>query len=228
MIIMCGRITITVSQEHLEKRFEAKFSGELPYSPRFNATPMQMLPTIVYNDYDRRIEFMRWGLQPVWWKQESRSLINIRKETLGEKNTFAYLLENQRCLVLADGFYEWKREGKTKVPYWICLKSGGPFAFPGVWEVDKDRKTEKKIQAFSIFTTEPNALVCKIHNRMPCILGRDDENKWLDRSVSQSDLIKLLKAYPAGDMETVEVSQHVNSPGLDNPILIEPVKRLFA
>jgi len=134
---MCGRFTLTANQEQVEKRFGLKHKGR--YAPRFNIAPTQDVP-VIWNPQTPQFTRLKWGMTPVWWQAKARSLINIRRETLEQKTTFRYLLAHQRCLVPADGFYEWQRRGRMSQPLYFTLEKHGIFAFPALWEDEKDRQ----------------------------------------------------------------------------------------
>ncbi len=162
---------------------------------------------------------MHWGLIPSWAKDPSigNKMINARAETLLEKPSFKRLVGKRRCLVLTDGFYEWRKEGKRKVPMRMLLKTRELFAFAGLW--DRWKKPDgNEFQSFTIITIDANDLLRPIHDRMPVILGRDGEEKWLNPDLKDpSELLPLLKPYPSELMEAYDVSPLVNSPRNDRP-----------
>lgn len=218
---MCGRFTIISTQEAIEQRFRANFADSI-YHPRYNAAPSQTLPVILNTD-PGEIRMLKWGINPVWLKKISRKdgLINIRAETLKEKKTFAGDLEKRRCLVIADSFYEWKKEGSKKVPYRILLKTEQPFSFAGLWETNED-SDGKKIETFAIITTTPNKMMEEIHNRMPVILNANDESTWLNPEVPAKAVLSLLRPYRSEKMKSYTVSDYVNRAAFDTPALILP------
>jgi putative SOS response-associated peptidase YedK len=213
---MCGRMTLATEEEVLAVRFHAKPTETI--GQHFNAYPNHdkyKLPVITEEEPDKILMFY-WGLVPVWWKQGERGLINVKYETLRDKKTFHKDLAERRCLVLADGFYEWKGESGHKTPYYIHLKSGEPFAFAGVSETNK--VGGKELQNFAIITTAPNELMRSIHNRMPVILNRDAEAAWLNPDTSPEEALDILADPVAADeMEAYTVSSKVNRPGFDRP-----------
>src|SRR5262245_58781174 len=148
--------------------------------------------------------------------------MNARAETVATNPTFRQAFKSKRCLVLADGFYEWKRAGKSKVPYRISLKHGEPFAFAGIWSAVHD-PLGQPYTTFAIITTEANALVAQVHNRMPVMLQARDEARWLDTRVPLEDIQALLIPYPAEFLTLAEVSRKVNSPAHNMPDLLQPV-----
>lgn len=210
---MCGRFSITNNADALENRFGAKFEGG--YRPRYNAAPSQSLP-VIFNEDEHTIRFARWGLLSEWAKKIRRDgIINVRTDTLVEKPTFKSDLRERRCLILSDGFYEWYRHGTYKTPYRFVLRSGEPFAFAGIWEENRTPAGEP-VRTFAIVTTEANGLVRRIHDRMPVILPRYSEHKWLE----EGD-VSLLRPYVAKEMKAYRVSTALNSARVDEPVLIE-------
>ena len=222
-VAMCGRFSLIAGIGELQERFD--FDGEgLEYAPRFNIAPTQEVLTVVGGE-SRRGGFMRWGLIPPWTKDLStgRPMINARAETVAERPAFRNALRRRRCLVLADGFYEWQMSGSRRRPMRVVMRSREPFAVAGLWETWRDPEGEV-VPSCTIITTEANDLLRPIHERMPVILSRDDEDFWLD--VGESDptaLADVLKPYPADAMEAYEVSSLVNSYVNDRPEVIEPV-----
>ena len=220
---MCGRYSLTADLGELAGRFE--FDGDWEaFERRYNIAPTQEVLTVVGGE-ERRGGYMRWGLIPHWAKDPKigSRMINARAETVAEKPSFRNALRRRRCLVLADGFYEWRRVGKTKTPMRIVMRSGEPFAFAGLWETWKDPEGTV-IPSCTIITTTPNDLLNAIHNRMPVILHRDIEDFWLDESVDDPvALTSVLTPCPDDVMEFYEVSALVNSVANKGPEVIEPV-----
>lgn len=220
---MCGRFTLTADVIALQATFPwLNIPAEI--TPRYNIAPTQPV-AVVPNDGKNQLDFYTWGLIPSWAKdpQIGGRLINARAETLAEKPAFRVAFRRRRCLVLADGFYEWQQtKGGPKTPMYIRLASGEPFAFAGLWEVwnSSDGST---ILSCTIITTDPNELMEKIHNRMPVILPRDAYPIWLDPGEQNpSQLSGLLRPYPADEMQAYPVSRLVNSPSNDSPQCIIP------
>ncbi len=197
--------------------------------PRYNVAPTQPAPTVL-NDGARALTFSRWGLIPFWAKDPDigNRMINARVETVHQKPAFRSAFKKQRCLVVADGFYEWTAVPgqRRKQPMYIRLKSGAPFAFAGLWDRWRNPANPdgEPIISCTIITSEPNALVEQYHNRMAVILPPEHYEAWLDPAERSPDaLFPLLKPFPAELMEAYPVSTRVNSPAYDDPSLIEPV-----
>ena len=219
---MCGRFTLTTDLDRLQERFAFR-ATELSYAPRYNIAPTQPVLTLIKEE-EYRAGFLRWGLIPSWAKDAAIGdrMINARAETVAEKPSFRRALQKRRCLVLADGFYEWRKEGKKKTPLYIALKSREPFSFAGLWETWQSPAGET-IRSCTIITTTPNTLMESIHNRMPVILPREAEALWLDQTIEDPQmLLPLLTPYIAKAMEAYAVSPLVNSPRNDTPACIEP------
>ncbi|GLH62255.1 SOS response-associated peptidase [Parageobacillus sp. G301] len=219
---MCGRFSLTVGIEQLQSLFGFGYSENI--APRFNIAPSQQVLTVMEEDGARIGKMMKWGLVPSWandpkigWK-----MINARAETVDEKASFRRAIKRRRCLILADGFYEWKKEGEKKIPYRFTLQNEQPFAFAGLWETwDKHGET---LYTCTIITTKANELVGMIHDRMPVILPQEWHDAWLDPKLEDTDYIKsLLQPYPAEEMKMYEVSTIVNSPKNDVADCIKPV-----
>ncbi len=224
---MCGRYTLTSDTERIEERFVCNASA-LSYTSRYNIAPTQPVLALINNEDNtqRRAEFLRWGLIPSWAKDPSigNKMINARSETLAEKPSFKRALRKRRCLIVADGFYEWKKEGKTKTPMYIGLQSREPFAFAGLWEKWVAESGET-IHSCTIITTTPNSLMESIHHRMPVILPREAESVWLDRTIEDpASLLPLLAPYPAETMDAYAVSTLVNSPRNDSADCLKPLE----
>jgi putative SOS response-associated peptidase YedK len=221
---MCGRYTLSTDLKQVAKRFGAA-TDEIPsIVPRYNIAPTQSV-IVVSDDGKRTVKQMRWGLIPSWAKDPSigNRMINARAETLAEKPAFRAALKKRRCIIPADGFFEWKKLGTVKQPLHIVLKSREPFGFAGLWEHWTSPEGEE-ILSCTIITTEANELLKAVHDRMPVILTRDAEAVWLDPKIQEPEkLLPLLKHYPADQMEYYPVSQQVNSPAVDKPSNIEPL-----
>ena len=196
----------------------------ISYEPRYNIAPTQQVLTVVNDEGENQARLMRWGLIPFWAKDAKigNKMINARSETLAESKVFKQPLQQQRCLILADGFYEWFKEGKQKTPMRIVLKTGEPFAFAGLWSRWKFPDGEP-IHSCTIITTKPNGLVEPIHDRMPVILSPEAAPVWLDPGINDPDrLSKLLIPYPSDEMKAYAVLDAVNSSRSDTPECIQP------
>lgn len=221
---MCGRYFISLQYDELQAAFP-DFAPPSTWQPRYNIAPTQPVP-VVANDGQQRISLYLWGLMPAWAKDPSigSRLINARAETLAEKPAFRAAFRRRRCLVLANGFYEWQvvPGQRTKMPLAIRLRSGEAFAFAGLWELW--RPDDTPLFTCTIITTEPNALLAPIHNRMPVILPRSAYAAWLDPAEREPrDLQALLAPYPAEEMLAYPVSTLVNNPANDTPACIAAV-----
>ena len=221
---MCGRFTLSVDPADLQEAFP-EFTFPAQVAPRFNIAPSQPI-LVVANDGTNKADFFVWGLVPSWAKDPTigSHLINARSETLAEKPAFRSAYKYHRCLIFANGFFEWQAQpgGKSKVPHFIRLNSEKPFAFAGLWE-HWQSPDGSEIKSATIITTEPNELMSPIHNRMPVILPKGAYAQWLDSAPhNASDLQGLLIPYPAEDMKAFPVSTGVNSPANDRPEIILP------
>lgn len=224
IITVCGRFSLISSEELIRRIFRI---NRAPVQMRFNIAPSQEAPVIhiKYGDDLRELTNMRWGLVPSWAKDKSigNRLINAQCEGLFEKPSFRKAAIVRRCLVPADGFFEWKKEGKSKQPYYIHMKDKMPFAFAGLWETWTDESEETPLLSFTVITTEPNDLVKPIHNRMPVILAPDCYDQWLDPDNQSPEFITpLLRPYNAEEMALYPVGAVVNNPRNDCPECIEP------
>ncbi len=223
---MCGRFTLALDTEALRQAFPWLTLPEHDLRPRYNIAPTQPV-AVVINNHPQQLDFFAWGLIPPWAKDPTigSRLINARAETLAEKPAFRNAYRRRRCLILADGFYEWRKEAGTarKTPMYIRLKSGEPFAFAGLWEVWNSPLGDVVLSC-TIITTTANDLVATIHDRMPVILPREAYDHWLDPEERRpAELAPLLKPYAAEEMEAYAVSTQVNSPAYDGPECILPV-----
>ena len=226
---MCGRITLSTDKDDIQSRWgfiDPSTVLDL-IKPRYNISPSQKSHVVTVKDDQRVLNMMSWGLVPFWAKEVSigYKLINAKAETLSEKSSFRKPFKDKRCLVLADGFYEWKKpDKKTKIPFRFVLKNREPFAFAGLWDTWKDPNNWEELLTFTIITTSANELMSPIHDRMPFILHEKDESKWLDPEFKDTEMLKsLLQPYPYDMMEAYEVSSIVNSPKNDSLKCIEPV-----
>jgi putative SOS response-associated peptidase YedK len=216
---MCGRYTDTKRDKQFLVRMGIE-QAEIDFVPRYNLAPTQTAPVIAWHEDGRpELRRSRWGLIPFWAKDEKigSSLINARAEGIATKPAFRTSFRKKRCVVLADGFFEWQKVPGGKQPVYIHLKSGEPFVFGGLW----DRWQE--LETFSIITVEPNELLSSVHTRMPLILPPENIERWLDPKTSAEELASLLRPYAADRMEFFPVSRQVNTPRIDSPELIQRV-----
>lgn len=208
---MCGRYTLITDIKKVAESFGV---DPLPTnSPRYNIAPTQDIVAILKNG-TAHMSTLRWGLIPAWAKDESigSRMINARAETLAEKPSFKSLLRGKRCLVVADGFYEWRTEGKSKTPMYITLQDNQPFAFAGLWDIWK-APDGQQVQSCTIITTEPNELMATIHNRMPAILRPGAYEDWLNPQLRDEHVLThYLQPYPTELMKARPVSKLVNNP----------------
>lgn len=217
---MCGRFSFSYSQRIIEELFDIEMDPE-EYKPRYNCAPSQNL-AVISNENPKKLSFYKWGLIPFWAKDISigNKMINAKAETILEKPSFKQSFKSRRCLVLADSFYEWKQD-KDKMPYRILLKNEEPFAMAGIWDKWKDAEG-KELHSFSIITTEANELMKELHHRMPVILSRSDQKKWLESSDSDF-LVSLLRPFNSDEMQAYPVSKLVNSPRNDTAELHQQI-----
>lgn len=220
---MCGRFTLTRTTDEVARRFGAD-AGQFRFPLQYNIAPTQIVAAVRQNGA-RTLEAFQWGLIPFWARdpQIGSRLINARAETLAEKPAFKHALTRRRCLIPSDGFYEWKKEGRSRQPVYIRRRDGALFAFAGLWETWESPEGEVR-RTCVIITVEPNALLVGIHNRMPAILTLDNEAVWLDPGEkSLARLLSCLTPYPAQEMEYYPVSRLVNSPANDSPECLRPL-----
>jgi len=219
---MCGRITFHRSPAELRRMFNLDVTPNLP--ARYNIAPSADVPVVrLRADGARELVQLRWGLVPFWAKElkVGYKMSNARAETVAEKPSYRDAFKKRRCLVVADGYYEWQGE-TPKQPWWIRLKSGEPFGFAGLWESWKSPDGET-IETTTIITTEPNPYLATIHDRMPVILAPEDHDAWLAPDAPADRLKALLRPYPAEEMTAHKVGRTVNNARNDSPSLIEAV-----
>jgi putative SOS response-associated peptidase YedK len=226
---MCGRYLLKAPADALRRAFG--FVEQPNLMPRYNIAPTQDAPVIRERREpkgERTLQLLRWGLIP-WFAEDMKGgakLINARAESVATKASFREAFRKRRCLVLADGFYEWRAEGKQKQPYLIQRRDREPFAFAGLWErwIPKSQPPEPPyIDSFTIVTTRANALLKPLHDRMPVILAPEDYARWLDRGSGEADLRARLHPAPEDLLAYVAVSPRVNAAAPDDAGLIEPV-----
>jgi len=215
---MCGRFTL--------KRSDRIKVGGLnhfdldDFIPRYNIAPSQDILTVVEGASAREARLLQWGLIPSWSK-EAKGIINARVETIEDKPSFKESFERRRCLILADGFYEWERNGKISQPYYFQMKDGAPFAFAGIW--DRWRSGDRSITSCAIITTTANELLAEIHTRMPVILRPESYDLWLNENSRAADLRDLLVPFPATEMTSHPVGYDVNDVKNDGEGLLSEV-----
>ena len=217
---MCGRYTLSTPAGRLAEEFQLN-DGAIDLTPSYNVAPTQEVAAILEEGGQRRLEMLRWGLVPSWADDPEIGvrMINARSETAPEKPSFRRAFRSKRCLIPADGFYEWKRENGGKQPYYFHMHDGRPFAFAGLWE-----RWEKggSLLSCAILTTRANSVLEEIHDRMPVILPSGSYDAWLDPDADREQLIDLMIPYPGDDLETYPVSRFVNSPRNNDERCIEP------
>lgn len=217
---MCGRFSLTTEEQQLNEFFRLA-GGSEPYVPRYNGAPTQNMAVITASE-PHRLQNFRWGLVPFWSKELPRStpVINARAESLTEKPMFRQAFIKRRCLIPADGFYEWSRNG-GKQPFRFVMSDAKPFAMAGLWD-EWTHEPGKVIRSFAIITTGPNALMEPIHNRMPVILPKEAYDEWLNGD-NENNVIEMLKPFPESLMKVYQVSDKVNSVKAEGPELIKPL-----
>jgi putative SOS response-associated peptidase YedK len=224
---MCGRYKLSRRKQIIEEHFDTD-SGDEDWSPRYNIAPTQPVPVIRQHPKEpvRELSLMRWGLIPSWAKDSSvaAQMINARAETASTKPAFRDSLKSRRCLIPADGFYEWARTGKTKQPYCFEVGEGELFAFAGLWDRWKDG-TGRVLETCSILTTTPNAVTSAVHDRMPVILDPDSYDLWLDPGMTKVEAVSdLLRPCDALQMRCFPVSSRINSVVNDDEECSRPVE----
>jgi putative SOS response-associated peptidase YedK len=225
---MCGRYTLHHTPKEIAERFGVEPAEEF-LSPRYNIAPSQIVPVIRRHqsgDSFREMAGCKWGLIPYWAKDPKigNNLINAKAETITEKPSFKQAFTKRRCLIPADGFYEWQKRGKEpSQPIYVRRRDGGLFAFAGLWEIWRTPEGEA-LETCTIITVEPYELISKIHHRMAAILKPDDEAAWIDPNSEVDDLLRLLRPYGSDELEAVPVSRAVNSPATDSPDCIAPIE----
>ena len=217
---MCGRYSFILEDELIRERFGVTVRSAI-YKARYNCAPTQDL-AVISDENPAILSFYLWGLIPFWAKESSigNKMINAKSETILDKPSFKASFRNKRCLVLADGYYEWKKDAE-KIPVRITMKDKSPFALAGIWDkwVSADGEI---IHSFSILTIASPPKMQVIHDRMPVILTRKDEAKWMERT-SENELLGLLRPFPVEKLTAYPVSKLVNSPRNETPGILEPI-----
>lgn len=226
---MCGRFTLIAEPDKLKEIFDISDTSNCQWEARYNIAPTQNIATVLYNSENEKRECrsLRWGLIPSWSKDSKMAArtINARAETLAEKPSFRSAFKRRRCLIIADGFYEWKKVETKKQPYYFQLEDKQPFAFAGLWE-EWQSPEDEKITSCTIVTTEANELLQPIHHRMPVLLQQSDYETWLDPQLQKTELLKeLLHPFEAEKMTMTAVSTKVNNPLHTSAECITPLGR---
>jgi putative SOS response-associated peptidase YedK len=219
---MCGRYSLIATVDQLLEEFDLADAGEL--EARYNIAPSEHIPVIRVREGVRRLDSLKWGLVPSWAKDPEigHRMINARAETVSEKPSFRAALKRRRCIIPATGFFEWKRDGKKKIPYYFRAKSGPLFGLAGLWEHWEGE--DGLLETCTIITTTANTLVGKIHDRMPVILKKSNYSAWLDIGGEITGGVgEVFSPYPEGEIDAYEVSGEVNSPKAEGSNLVEPV-----
>jgi putative SOS response-associated peptidase YedK len=246
---MCARFTLSKELSEFRRLIDFVCRVTL-FTPRYNIAPRQQVPVIVRENYLTVVKLMRWGLIPSWATDESvgDSLINARAESLTEKSSFRRLIASQRCLIPADGYYEWQADGQSsatarrnarrtgRIPFRFTMKDGGLFCFAGLWDKwiraprtqellladDDGPQPGQIVETFTIITTAPNEMVAAVHDRMPVILHPEHYGWWLYEEGKDEALKSLLRPFPAEEMKCYRVSELVNNARNDSPACIKP------
>lgn len=216
---MCGRFTL--KSPGRVKFYNIDRSNLPPLFPRYNIAPSQTVLTVVQHGGEREATLLQWGLIPSWSK-DGKGVINARSETIEGKPSFSESFQRRRCLIPADGFYEWERSGNIAQPYYFQMRDESPFAFAGIW--DEWQGAGNVIASCAIITTKANELLARIHDRMPVILPAESQDQWLAGNSELMALRSLLAPYPASEMISYPVSYDVNHPKIDDEHLTKPVE----
>jgi putative SOS response-associated peptidase YedK len=218
---MCGRYALYGPVSRLREHFEVDFDG-IAFVPRYNLAPQHFAPVIRQHDGERQVAMLRWGLLPSWAKDSAMAnrLINARSETAAEKPAFRAAFKARRCLIPADGFYEWAATPEGKQPFYFHLKSGAPLALAGLWE-HWTAPAGEALSTYTILTTSANELLSAVHERMPVILPPETWGLWLNHARTPAQVRPLLLPYPAGAMSARAVARRVGNVRNDDAALIE-------
>jgi putative SOS response-associated peptidase YedK len=222
---MCGRFSLTFTSRDLREYFD--LGNELPLAPRYNIAPSQNVATIRRENGARVLRELHWGLIPFWAKDRKIGYrtINARAETAHKSPSFRAAFRSRRCLVPANGFYEWDKAGGTRQPYFIHLVDNKPMAFAGLWERWQEKAQDAVVESCTILTTDANDFMARLHNRMPAILQPDDFDLWLDPKVQQVERLRpLLKPAASGILAIYPVSSYVNKATHEGAECLEPVR----
>lgn len=217
---MCGRYTLAAPEGALIEAFDVP-ALTFDYHPRYNIAPGQPCPVVAEDREGRRMGLLEWGFVPSWKDEPKGPFINARAESVATKASFREAFRRRRCLLPADGFYEWKAEGSAKAPFWLHPALGGLLSFAGIWETWA-RPGHESRHGFAILTTDANEEVAEIHDRMPLVIAPQDRDTWLARTSSRDSLHRLMRPAPAGTFSLRRVSSRVNRPSEDDPGLVDP------
>ena len=221
--VMCGRFTLQTPESQIRKAFHLPIGEQLGLTPRYNISPSQDIPIIRNTDNGHELSMARWGLVPHWSKEPKTkySTINARIETVAEKPTYRTPFRSKRCLIPADGFYEWKEISGHKIPHFIHIRKGGVFAFAGIW--DRWEGDGKTLDSCSIIVMPANEVIKPIHERMPAIIAPAHYDLWLDTRVTEKDeIMGCLNSAPSSSLKFYPISPWVNSPEHDDERCIQP------
>jgi putative SOS response-associated peptidase YedK len=222
---MCGRFSLFSSPLEMMKRFKAK-APKTAYRGRYNIAPGQMTLVLpMEQNQKREFEMQKWGFIPHWNKNlKPKGMINARGESILAKPYFREAARKKRCLVPADGFYEWERTNGKKIPFRVAAADDQPFAMAGLCDEWVDPVTGEVLKTFSIVTTVANTAMKKIHDRMPVILEREDEGKWIDEKTTPEEIQRLCRPLPANKIKAYQITDLVNNPRNDTPEIIKPIE----
>lgn len=227
---MCGRFVLTLDFHMLVDILKGRFdieniASQLDYIPRYNIAPSQQVLSIIGHGEKERMGYLGWGFVPSWARDEkfAHKMINARGESVETKPAYKDSFLHRRCLILANGFYEWKKEGSKKTPMFITVKDEELFCMAGLYSIYYN-KNNQKVSTCTVLTTTANEFMSSIHDRMPVILDRDDEKRWIDMSIKDSKYLKsLIRPMSSHRMSAYEVSSLVNSPKNDSTLCMEPM-----
>ncbi len=225
---MCGRYTLTKTADELIEVFDVVSAPDFALDlPRFNIAPTQVVPILVLGPEGRRLGALRWGLVPFWADHPriGSRLINARSESVRTKPSFREAFQHRRCLIPADGFYEWQvqAEGGPKTPYWIHRPGQEPFTLAGLWDSWRPAEGEL-LNTFTILTTRASLWMVPLHDRMPVVIGEAERDRWMSRETSDEDAHAMLGPASENYFTAYPVSREVNKPGNDHPVCIESVE----
>ena len=221
---MCGRFSRSSGRDALAEEFGVARFVNVPLEPRYNIAPGQSVEAIIRDGAELRMGPMRWGFAAQAATEQRPAPINARAETVATMGLFREAFRRRRCLVVADGFYEWRTDGQRKRPHFIRLRSGRPLAFAGIWSMQRE-PVGTPYATCAIITCVPNELMAPIHNRMPVILPPAARDQWLDRGATEIALRALLVPFPSAEMDAYEVSTAVNWARNDSPECVRPMTR---